>query len=489
MHESGLMGRTMNAVLWAFTITVALVAMLVTYPQFMLPDKIYAAVSLKGWDGFSKLIVANVAQRTKGQRKTKSREAWYRLLESLRDIDVEFLSPQSDVVGIDEIAQGHEFVLHLLSIGLEAYVINADDTRPKFKSLFNPDHKWLVDQPDAIYLTATISTDYEYVIEGKHTGEVYFSFTCYTHTRGGGWANQVFSESGYPGSSVSGLSIVPDANGYYRIIVSASKPLELSPHEQWLQLPKKGVKGSGEVSIISRHYFEAERSVQAYTGRKKPDAEVSIRVVESQQSPRSPFPDIPSDDNVAQRINFLANFLVDHTIIYAPGGRASKEAGHVIPEWYSIENNVIGKPGLFYGSSSGVGAPDVHYAAGPWKLLPHEALIIEGKFPSFEDCAFANVILQNKFLQSLDYQHGRSQHFNRRQIKGMGDDGSYRFVLAHHDPGPEYNWLDTEGRETGIIFYRYMLSKVSPSQAQTKVVNFSDLKTIDDVCDDNCDSK
>ena len=47
-------------------------------------------------------------------------------------------------------------------------MINADTTRPKFKNLFNPDHKWLVDQPDAIYLTATISTDFAYVIEGKN---------------------------------------------------------------------------------------------------------------------------------------------------------------------------------------------------------------------------------------------------------------------------------------------------------------------------------
>ena len=56
----------------------------------------------------------------------------------------------------------------VVSPGLEAYVINADTTRPKFKNLFNPDHKWLVDQPDAIYLTATISTDFAYVIEGKN---------------------------------------------------------------------------------------------------------------------------------------------------------------------------------------------------------------------------------------------------------------------------------------------------------------------------------
>jgi hypothetical protein len=46
-------------------------------------------------------------------------------------------------------------------------MIIADMTRPKFKNLlFNPDHKWLVDQPGAVYLTLPSSpqTKFEYVI-------------------------------------------------------------------------------------------------------------------------------------------------------------------------------------------------------------------------------------------------------------------------------------------------------------------------------------
>ena len=449
--------------------------MLLVTPELILPHKIHAAVSMKGWDGFSELVVANIAQRTKGQRATKSREAWYRLLESLRDVDVTFLSPESDVVSVEDIAQGHEYVLHLLSIGLEAYVINADMTRPKFKNLFNPDHKWLVDQPDAVYLTATISTDYEYVIEGTHNGEAYFSYTVYTHIRGGGWAQNVLSETGYPRSSLSGLHIAPDESGRYRIFVSSTRPPTLQSNEQWLEIPAKGIMSAGEVSIISRHYWEGEISIQVARGQDKYEAMTEILVMTSTGDIRSPFPPIPSDENVAQRIDFLSNFLLDHTIIYAPGGKASKDPSHRIPGWYSIVNNVIGKPGLFAGSSSGVGAPDVHYAAGPWKLLPTQALIIEGIFPSYEECVFANVILQNKYLQSLDYQHGRSQHFNRRQVKGMGSSGSYRLVLSHVDPGPAFNWLDTEGRETGIIFYRYMLNTAELTQANTTVIDISQL--------------
>jgi hypothetical protein len=229
-------------------------------PELVLPHKINAAISMKGWDGFSALVAANIAQRTKGQRKTKSREAWYRLLEGLRDIDVTFLGPQSDVVTAEEVAQGHEFVLHLLSIGLEAYVINADPTRPRFKNLFNPDHKWLVDQPDAVYLTATIATGFDYVIEGTRIGQVYFSYTVYEHARGGGWAQNVTSECGYPRSSLSGLDITPDAAGHYRILVSATKPASLAANEQWLRVPVH--RDPGEVSVLARHYFEGETSVQ-----------------------------------------------------------------------------------------------------------------------------------------------------------------------------------------------------------------------------------
>ena len=47
-------------------------------------------------------------------------------------------------------------------------------------------------------------------------------------------------------------------------------------------------------------------------------------------------------------------------------------------------------------TTAGVGAPDVSYSAGPWKLAPHEALVVDGVFP--DGCAFANVLLLNKYL-------------------------------------------------------------------------------------------
>ena len=117
----------------------------------------------------------------------------------------------------------------------------------------------------------------------------------------------------------------------------------------------------------------------------------------------------------------------------------------------------------------------MHYAAGPWKLLPHEALIIQAEFPNEEECVFANVLLLNKYLQSLDYQHGRLNHFNRKQLKRRAANGSATLVLAHQDPGEQYNWLDTEARETGIVFFRYFLNTATLGAATTRVVDFASL--------------
>ena len=46
---------------------------------------------------------------------------------------------------------------------------------------------------------------------------------------------------------------------------------------------------------------------------------------------------------------------------------------------------------------------------------------------------------------------------NRFQTK-LDADGRFRIVIAHRDPGEE-NWLDTEGRSFGMVFWRYFLAE------------------------------
>ena len=48
---------------------------------------------------------------------------------------------------------------------------------------------------------------------------------------------------------------------------------------------------------------------------------------------------------------------------------------------------------------------------------------------------------------------------------------SYRLVVAHRDPGVP-NWLDTEGRPFGMVFWRFMLPEGEIETPRAELVPF-----------------
>ena len=66
----------------------------------------------------------------------------------------------------------------------------------------------------------------------------------------------------------------------------------------------------------------------------------------------------------------------------------------------------------------------------------------------------ASVSLWNRQLQTFDYLRGPVS-LNRAQST-LESDGTFRVVIAHRDPGVP-NWLTTEGRPFGLVFWRFML--------------------------------
>ena len=53
-------------------------------------------------------------------------------------------------------------------------------------------------------------------------------------------------------------------------------------------------------------------------------------------------------------------------------------------------------------------------------------------------------------------------------------DGSFRIVIAHQDPGVP-NWIDTENRPFGMVFWRYFLPEGEIETPQAKMVKLADL--------------
>jgi hypothetical protein len=117
----------------------------------------------------------------------------------------------------------------------------------------------------------------------------------------------------------------------------------------------------------------------------------------------------------------------------------------------------------------GLAAFDAAYSMAPFLLGPEQALVITGRWPQ---CRFGNVCLWNRFQQTLDYAH-RQVALNRHQTR-VEDDGSFRMVLAHRDPGVP-NWLDTEGRPFGLVFWRFFLPEGPIETPRAEVVDFASL--------------
>ena len=97
-------------------------------------------------------------------------------------------------------------------------------------------------------------------------------------------------------------------------------------------------------------------------------------------------------------------------------------------------------------------------------LEPDEALVITGGLPS---CAFANVMLWNRHMQTLDYRTRRSSINQAQMVLEL--DGSFLVIVAHRDPLLP-NWLDTDGHHFGTIFWRFLLPTEDPTHMQCRVV-------------------
>ena len=95
--------------------------------------------------------------------------------------------------------------------------------------------------------------------------------------------------------------------------------------------------------------------------------------------------------------------------------------------------------------------------------------MVTGRWP---ECRFANVCLWNRQQQTYDYTTRRVS-LNRTQT-ALEADGSFRMVLAARDPGVP-NWIDTESRPFGLVFWRFMLPEGEIETPAAEVVPFDEI--------------
>ncbi len=331
-----------------------------------------------------------------------------------------------------EAVEGFRYVTQLLSEASEL-LIEADPERPRFSSIVSPARKFLGDNPDALYQQAVVRDDRTYRIRGRKGAQSYISFTVHGPDPAGGINGPVLADRNDRDLKIA-------ADGSFEII--------LSPDEHpgnWIPLKP------GAWLVLVRNYYLQERSVQT-----DPFEHVQLAIEPVAELPPPP----PLDDaTFAGRLRAGTAFLRAATL----GLRQFGVPGTA--PFAGRDANTVGPPFSFRGSDiDAAGAVDIFYSSGWFDLGPDEALVMDGLMPSG---VFANVMLWNIHMQTLEYVHRRTS-LNSSQMT-LGRDGRFRVVLAPRDPGVP-NWLDTAGQQRGAIFWRFLLPDVEPPMPVCRVV-------------------
>jgi hypothetical protein len=389
------------------------------------------------WQGF--LAEAAHAQAPAGAVDglgPESRKAFAELLALVAEAERRTLSAEWNVRSPQDVVDGHRLLLHLLAASIDLYY-EGDPERPYWTPMPTPIRKYLGDNPDAHYFFTVLRGDRRFRIRGNTAGAVYTSFT-------------------FQGADTNAAAGITAARNHTQFDVAADGSYEL--------LVGPGASGRNgvpldakTVSVTTRHYFENPLSAQL-------DPALRIPLAIEPLDPAVPPPPL-SDAESAHRLRAAARFFRGSTLDMPPRDPSAQ------PAWVSTTPNVLGTPALQGGRDdvSAWHAVDNAYSMGPYVLQPDQALVMTGRLPA---CSFANVVLWNRWMASYEYRFGRRISLNRKQMK-LEPDGSYRIVIAHRDPGVP-NWLDTEGRPSGTVFWRFQMPREAPGQPQARVVALAD---------------
>ena len=464
---------------------------------------------------------------------TASRRALHELIDLLGEADRRWASPEWNLHTADDVVGAHRALMHYLQWGLVG-LFERDPAAPRFRRIVAPDRKLLGDNPDAVYFDAPISADHAYRVTGETKAATYVSVTVESGEAWGSMDNQVVGVLNDESFDIDvdgcfeillggeprerNWLALPEGAGsisarhYFEDATHAAADPARVPAMRIEVVPRGGNPGGdpaapggiraapggdsaapGGDSAAPGGDPAAPGGIRAAPGGD-PAAPGGIRAApggiraapggdsaapggdpaapggdRAAPAGTPPVPDgtppaappRPSDASVAAGIRRVAALVRELTVDRPPTGQSQPRS------WISRVPNQFpppGKPG-----DLGLAAFDAAYAMAPFLIGPDEALVIRARWPQ---CRYANVCLWNRHLQTFDYA-SRSISLNRAQTVADAD-GRFTAVISHTHPGTP-NWLDTEGRPFGIVYWRFMLPEGEIETPQAELVPLSDL--------------
>ena len=361
--------------------------------------------------------------------KVVNAEAWNDFCDLLKKAGDVIVRADLETSAFDR-GEGLRYLGRLLRAGLHSFCENTGPEYPRFRAM--PELvKMGLDNPDNYYLSAGVNPRLRYKIRG-HRGSIhYMSFAAQNQNFAA--KDKITGGAGH----LNDAEIEMDADGNFEIIASQEKE-----PRNWLRMTPDTKQ------ILLRQTF-------LHRDREKP-VTVSVECLDSEgpPPPLDPARISPLLMGSAMYAMGCAQWFADWVVEFQ--NKAPVNHFHLPDE----ENHrLLG------------GDPNIRIWLGLWRLASDEALVIEATPPN---CHYWNFQLGNIWAESLDYNF-RQVHINNGSAK-LRDDGSFRLVVAHEDPGPGVeNWMDTAGHDHGTMCVRWVRADDYP-EPLCSVVKLAELR-------------
>jgi hypothetical protein len=346
-------------------------------------------------------------------KRLLSGNAWHDFCDKLKSVGDHITTDAYSAEPRDR-TEGFRYLTRMMSYAMRMEIECGDAEFPQLCRYENPFDQWGGPNPDNTYLRCAIHPDYEYRVWGNLTDmrQIIISLQ-----EGDMQLKQygVYSEQG-----LDNWKVGPD--GEWEMIISSVKP-------------------AGDVNWMPMHELARMFQVRIYLSDWVNDTSPTLHIERVGGEGLAPPP--PDPAKLAVALDRAANWVAESASYWNVYTRKGFE--RATP---NVTSPAISTPG---------GADNIKYGSCFWDLADDDAIVIECDEPEAQYFNFC--------IHTLDWLE--SGDFANRQVSLAGHqlhrdtDGKIRVVLSSTDPGVP-NWIDAEGRKTGMLVYRFVWATSNP---------------------------
>lgn len=356
------------------------------------------------------------------------------------------------------LAEGYRYVLGFLQGSIERAL--ADPLYPRFRRSIQPTNRSTIDNSDAVYLGAQIDGNHSYRLRGRALdsrhwrGEApvegprapqYIIFELASgHAGDSGSLKEMMPGTRINTSTLDCHDLMVEADGSFEILIAPEKPAD---YEGNFMLSCKQSHGKDYVG----QYLSCRELFHDWANEDVLDLEI-LRIG-CEHEPRPPL-DVNGAVALMRRVGELTKNQVHfwnafYTITLETYGKVVGMPSIGDPDRQFMPINDMNPPNAL-GLATGGGQSTNIYAGGVYQLDEDEALLLECELTDIP--SFMGFHLSNLWGESLDFESYQS-NLNGHMMEA-DDEGIYRWVVAHNDPGVP-NWVDTSGLDHGYLTIRW----------------------------------